>query len=423
MKIGMKLVVIISIFNIIGIGVLAGVTLFQSRREISRLTEEEAKTIAEKTGGQMGTYFETYMGAARTLAQIMEGYKKIPAEQRRDQFSLMLSQVAAANYGMSPWTTWGPNLLDGMDDRYVNTLGTDASGRYNAIWYNIPDGSVLGNLDREGWDELMEQRNLTEYMLDPFVYIVTGENYEPTSILTTSIGVPIKDSGVIVGYVGFGFDISIIQTMVGDIKPFGDGHVMLFSSGGIVAAHSDPERLGKNMRESERDTFGPFLDGMVEAVTQGEPLSFSYQPQGSGAIMQYYAAPFLIGNSPKPWTVVVGVSRDTVMVPVYRMMAICLVIGVLTIILLSVGVILTARSISRPIAHTMTVLKDIAEGDLTKKIAIHSRDELGELAHHLNFTVDKIKNLVVSIKSEAGSLSQSGTELAEHILNLTHKIT
>jgi hypothetical protein len=34
---------------------------------------------------------------------------------------------------------------------------------------------------------------------------------------------------------------------------------------------------------------------------------------------------------------------------------------------MSVGVISTACSISRPLASTMTVLKDIAEGDLSKE--------------------------------------------------------
>jgi methyl-accepting chemotaxis protein len=63
----------------------------------------------------------------------------------------------------------------------------------------------------------------------------------------------------------------------------------------------------------------------------------------------------------------------------------------------------------------MAVLKDVADGDLTKEIPVRSRDELGDLARYLNFTVDKIKNLVLSIKKEAGVLSRTGTELAGNI--------
>jgi hypothetical protein len=60
----------------------------------------------------------------------------------------------------------------------------------------------------------------------------------------------------------------------------------LFSAGGIVAAHNDPEWLGKNLRESEVDTFGPYLDTMVEAVTTGTPVSFSYRPPQSDTVLQ-----------------------------------------------------------------------------------------------------------------------------------------
>jgi methyl-accepting chemotaxis protein len=114
------------------------------------------------------------------------------------------------------------------------------------------------------------------------------------------------------------------------------------------------------------------------------------------------------------------------MAPVYRMLTICLIIGILTMLLMSVGIVVTARSISRPIARTMTVLKDIAEGDLTKEIAASSKDEVGDMARYLNFTVDKIKNLIISIQKKALILSQTGTDLAANMnetASSIHEIT
>jgi methyl-accepting chemotaxis protein len=111
------------------------------------------------------------------------------------------------------------------------------------------------------------------------------------------------------------------------------------------------------------------------------------------------------------------------MAPVYRMLTICLIIGILTMLLMSVGIVVTARSISHPIARTMTVLKDIAEGDLTKEIAASSKDEVGDMARYLNFTVDKIKKLILSIKNEADILSQTGVELAANMTQTTAAVT
>ncbi|MDR1325353.1 MAG: methyl-accepting chemotaxis protein, partial [Treponema sp.] len=238
-----------------------------------------------------------------------------------------------------------------------------------------------------------------------------------TPILAANICIPVKDQGRMVGSVGAAFEMSMIQTMISEVKPLGDGFAMLFSSGGIVAAHSDPSRLGKNMRESETDTFGPFLNTMVDAVTKGSAASLAYQSAQSDTVMQYYAVPFAIGNVPKPWTLVVGVSRNTVMAPVYRMLTVCLVIGFLSIIFMFIGVLFMARSISRPINRLSAMLKDISEGegDLTKTLNISSHDEIGDLAHYFNLTIGTIKNLVVAIKKEALSLSQTGTELSANM--------
>jgi methyl-accepting chemotaxis protein len=90
-------------------------------------------------------------------------------------------------------------------------------------------------------------------------------------------------------------------------------------------------------------------------------------------------------------------------------------IGIVMIILMSGGVFFAARSISRPLAHTMTILKDIAEGDLTREGAVHSRDEMRDLACYLNFTVDKIKGLVLSIRKDADVLSETGSDLTSNM--------
>ncbi|MDR2193496.1 MAG: methyl-accepting chemotaxis protein [Treponema sp.] len=410
MKIGMRLVVVISIINIISISLLAGLTIVESRQEIVRLTDDQARVIAKQSSEHIDKRLSEYIDAVRSLAQIMEGYKRIPAEERRDRFNFLLSQIAGSNTGVSAWTYWGPNLLDGLDEQYVNTLGTNGNGRYSIIWYNVPEGFAAESLLRESWQEALQMKIDVGRIFEPFIYETTGVTY-----LSTSISVPIKDNGTPVGYVGFGFELSAIQAIVNEIKPFGNGHALLFSSGGFIVGHSDPGRLGKDMRESEQDTFGPYLETMVGAVTTGTAAAVSYRPAGSDSVMQYYAVPFTISFFPQTWTLVVGVPRDTIMAPVYRMIRICIIIGILTIILMSAGVILTARSISNPLAHTMAVLKDIAEGDLTKEITIHSRDELGDLAHYLNFTVDSIKRLVLSIRKEADVLSQTGVDLAANV--------
>ena len=287
MKIGFRLVITISMVNLIGIGLLAGVTLIQSQREVTRLVDEQAYSIAAQNSEKIHSWFGEYIDAARTLGQIMEGYKSIPVAQRREQFNFMMWQVLALSSTelASVYAGWEPNGLDGMDEQYVNTLGTDETGSYMSSWIRIEGTNeiILTPILGFGWDMFMQMNITTDFVFDPFVYPVEGKNY-----LATSFGVPVKDNGRIVGFVGSSMTLSSIQAITDELKPLGDGFAMVFSAGGIVTAHPDPERLGKNMRESEADTFGPFLDTIVEAFTKGSSASFSYRSPQSDTVSVLY---------------------------------------------------------------------------------------------------------------------------------------
>lgn len=339
MKISVKLVAVVSIANIIGIGLLTGVLLLQSQREISRLAEGQTQSVARENGEKISKWFEEYIGAARILARVMEGYKEIPVAQRRDYFNMLMRQVLAATPGLlGMYANWAPNALDGLDADYANTPGSDETGRFISAWtmYNgaLQADSIVGF----SWDSIIQNPlSQMEYILDPL---------PEGSILYANMGAPVRDkeTGALIGMSGVTIALSTIQTIAEEIKLFGDGHAFVFTSGGVVAAHTDPARLGKNMRESEQDTFGPFLNTVVEAVGAGTAASFSYRSPQSSAVIQYYSIPLAIGHIPQPWTLVVGVSRDTIMAPVYRTLGVSLAIGILTMLLISTGVILMARS-------------------------------------------------------------------------------
>jgi methyl-accepting chemotaxis protein len=417
MKIGVKLAATISIFNLIGIGLLAGVTLMLSEREITRLVDAHAESIAIQSSKTIQNWLNEHIDPVRAIAYVMEAYKQIPPEQRRDYCNLMMRQALLKNPTMSAvYANWSPNGLDGMDEAYANTPGTDETGRYISTW-DIADGKPRVDAIRGfTWDDVMQTPTYgEEYMLDPAVYPSSDGNLA----LIANMGVYVRDpdTNAAIGIIGSVMRLPAIQAIVEEIKPFGDGHALVFSSGGIIAAHQDPSRIGKNIRDSETDTFGPFLDTMVQAVTEGTPASFSCQPPQSGSVIQYYAVPFTVGHAAAPWTLVVGVPRNTIMAPLYQMLGFCALIGCLSMILMSIGVFSMARSISRPINALALMLKDISEGagDLTKAIDITAKNELGDLAHYFNRTIDQIKHLVLSIRKEAQALSQIGGELAANM--------
>ena len=75
---------------------------------------------------------------------------------------------------------------------------------------------------------------------------------------------------------------------------------------------------------------------------------------------------------------------------------------------------LVRRSITAPVDDLVVMSKDIAqgEGDLTKRINVAGKDELGDLSGWFNMFLERLNNLVIEIKKHASNITVSSQEMA-----------
>lgn len=78
---------------------------------------------------------------------------------------------------------------------------------------------------------------------------------------------------------------------------------------------------------------------------------------------------------------------------------------------------LIKRLILNPVKVSLGILKDISEGegDLTRRINNTTDDEIGEMIHYFNSTLEKLAQMVINIKTQSGKLSQVGIDLASNM--------
>lgn len=84
---------------------------------------------------------------------------------------------------------------------------------------------------------------------------------------------------------------------------------------------------------------------------------------------------------------------------------------------LAVGALLAVvitRAISRSVRQVADRIKDIAqgEGDLTRRLAVATKDEIGELCHWFNVFVDKLQGIIKQIAGNCVTLAGASTELS-----------
>jgi methyl-accepting chemotaxis protein len=416
MKIGKKLIFIIIILTLTGSSVLVGTILRISQRQIAGLVTSEIEKIAANNGKEIQVWLELYMDAVRTIAQIMEQYEQILPAQRRTFFDMMLRTMVEKNPEITAASScWEPNALDGMDALYADTPGTDHSGRYISYWYRTGEGvalEALADYETPGAGDyyLIPLQTGNETLCEPYWYRIGGEDH-----LITTITVPVKKDGKVIGTVNIDITISKLQEQTQKIKPYEGSVAVIFSNAGQVSAHFDPSRIGKFMGDTEADLAGPYLEDLIRAIRRGDSFSFSnYIPLINEEVL-IVCVPFTVGKTTTPWSLAVGVPMRVITGPVYRMLGISVVIGIITIVFTALAAFFISRSISSPLKNMITMFKDIGEGDLTKRLGLKNRDEMGEMTRSFNATMDKIQNLVMVIRNKAFALSDTGNELSSNM--------
>jgi methyl-accepting chemotaxis protein len=271
MKIGTKLMVIITAVNLVGIGGLTISAVMFSSRQITSISEEYVNSIALDTGKRIQLYLEIPLDQIRSIAQIAGRFDEIAPGERRDTLNFMLRALCESNpHFVGVWAGFEANALDGRDAAYANTPGTDSSGRFGSYFQHANGTTTLdalGDFDTEDY-YLTSFRSGREGIIEPYFEDVGGEQ-----TLITSLTVPIVNNGRVVGVAGIDMTLMDIHNMVAEITPYGTGIAGVFSNTGLSVAHPDPSRLGKQMRETEADMVGEILPTFADAVMTGKNLS------------------------------------------------------------------------------------------------------------------------------------------------------
>ena len=70
------------------------------------------------------------------------------------------------------------------------------------------------------------------------------------------------------------------------------------------------------------------------------------------------------------------------------------------------------RMTTRPLRRSVGVLRKVAGGDLTQRLDVTSKDEVGQMAEALNHTLDRTSEVIRSIRESALTLASSSEELS-----------
>lgn len=325
------------------------------------------------------------------------------------------------------YIAWEPNGVLANDPLHLDEPGT-IDGRFLALLFRdertvkieplpgVDDSQLLPTGVRANEYYLCARDTLKPCAIDPAPYETNG-----VTEMLASFSAPIIIDGKFHGIVGSDLGVDFIQKLLSDANVElyqGAGNIALISTQGSLAAYTkDPSQIGK-------PSASLFDDQDISRLAQASQQTPLYRiDRAQGDIVMY--VPFSFPGTSARWTLRLELPMAVVMQDLEDLLADLdtehqsgllrmLLIG-LVIAAVALGVIWVASTrITDPLRRLGRMLNEIVrgEGDLTQRLRIDSRNEIGQIAQGFNEFLSRLQNMIGNVIGSVDKVSDSAKTTA-----------
>lgn len=406
------------------------VVLERTKSQSRTQAQEQLASIAQAQAGVIKELIAESAAIANGMATTMLSMVDDPAiEPNRARTSEYVKNVLKHSPNIvGAYLSWQPNAIDNRDEEYKEQgEHTHSNGQFAPYWTRSANDELkirpldLDIVDEErtagktfgtGYWYLCPELTKKICVLEPYSWKVQGK-----IMLGTSITMPLIKNGQVIGMSGVDIKINFIQQLASDVQQSiykGQGRVIVISNKGLIAGDSaKPERIGKAIDVQERERY---LD----------KISLGRIDVGSNNNNTWALAPLSIIGQTDNWAIVVQLPNTVVLASALEtenlfndnFSSTLITLVLVSILIITFGIIVVniiARSIASPIQKTATLVDNLAsnEGDLTLRVNIARKDEVGQLADGVNLFISKTHDIVKDISGQLTSVATSANNSSE----------
>jgi len=283
------------------------------------------------------------------------------------------------------------------------------SGQYQGIYITDASGQILtGVLDSgEEYGRVSVAENMDFRQAKQKGEAAIGDmlRSQATSQPVVPLAAPVRSASTpFLGAVGLVLKADYFTRLVAERKVGTTGYAYMTNKEGIILAHPKAEHVLKLDVTTIKE-----MAGINELMLSGKSGVAEYVFTGLDKIAG--CAPVGVNG----WSVAVTQNAEEFLLASTRIRDVTLTVIGVALVLVTLILIVSIRRIVRPINAAVAGLKDIAqgEGDLTMRLAVVSKDEVGELATWFNVFIDKLQHIIRDVAAGVHTLSSSSTELSQ----------
>lgn len=399
-----KLLIGAGLLVFIGFAAIIGLNSWLSMRQAEQHVMQHARLQAADEAKRLRVLLERSDTAAATLAIAMQSLPGSGGSDLRRVASQQTRQLLAQHLdAFGIFTLWEPNALDGRDAELAGKPENDATGRAGVYWYR-KDGKEDAVWGAEDVEE-------DAYYAAPKAsrQSVMTEPYEDRDIkvMMATLSHPILINGSFAGVVGIDLGLGKLQTLAAQVRPYGDGYMSIYSNSGMVLGAADATLVGK--------PDPALLPSTLAAIKAGQ--AFEYTQDNTLHLLQ----PVQVGRNAMPWAVRISIPLDSAFADTRTASwkTAGLSLAALAVILLALGLLL--GKLIAPLSRLQHALAELSggDGDLTRQLPIHGRDEIGASATAFNRFSQSLRHMLLEVRERTGQVNQAVGALATETLDIS----
>jgi len=368
----------------------------------------EAVSLAQLDAQTVDRFLSTAADTAQCMGSAIEALKAEGMTNRKVLLRLVRANLEAHPGFLATWAIFEPNAWDegtGRGEQFVpyawrkdGEIGSsdsdnaeDYAGEVVKDYYALPKSSGAAVL------------------LEPY----QDQTAKGTYVLETSICVPLHDAkGNFLGVCGVDLSLDGLSDMVGRLSLFTSGSFMIVSPGGEIVAYRDTSKLMTKLSDFA-------TADLSAAVTRTVESSRGATVEGK---VFHAVEPIVVSGIDRPWALVASVPSDEVQADARRIVLFIVGVCLLTLLVVTLVIVAFSARLTAPLKAISGSFAVLASGDLTGKIEVGTRDEIGELATSYNSLTSNLSALFGKIKSATKQLSGVGSELRESMARASRNI-
>lgn len=353
----------------------------------------------------------TYVGLKfkESLRKETETY----AERVASAYSLAIANKVSEYLGQIRFYTDADAVGSGDNATIVSWLQNHAGSRrsyFSYVMYVNSSGQFYSDIGSKGSDldsetyKAIFSDGKNEYVSNPSVDLLSGSS-------VVYLARAAKVQGKVIGYFSAAVPVENFQNMIEYIQIGDKGLAEIVTDKGLIMAHKNRDYTMKtNLLSSS--TSNESLKAMANSLVKGG-MGNAWVENLEGTETDFVA------YSPIPnthWSFCVSIPNSQINESHDTYLPQFILVNVISCLILMFVLLLVVSSILRPLINVKNSIREIASGsaDLTSRIKISSKNEIGAVVEGFNGFVEKLQSIVTKIKDSENALNESGADLRNY---------